>query len=114
MIEDIGHQSEGESNPIPLDIKPLVLDKIIEWLKYHFDDPIDENFDDEDINSTKRTDDICEWDQKFFEVDRETLFDLIIAANFLDIKGFKISFYEFFFDKFSVNSKFEKVLKLFD
>ncbi len=33
LIDATGDQSEGQSKAIPLDIKPLVLDKIIEWLK---------------------------------------------------------------------------------
>ncbi|KAH8977985.1 hypothetical protein EDB92DRAFT_1270509 [Lactarius akahatsu] len=36
----------------------------------------------------KRTTDISEWDQKFIAVDhwQETLFEIILAANYLDIK----------------------------
>jgi S-phase kinase-associated protein 1 len=33
------------------------------------------------------TDDISPWDQTFITVDKELLFDLILAANYLDIKG---------------------------
>ena len=31
--------------------------------------------------------DIDEWDQKFMQVDQEMLFEIILAANFLDIKN---------------------------
>ena len=34
----------------------------------------------------KRTTDIGEWDQKFITVDQEMLFEIILAANYLDIK----------------------------
>jgi len=34
----------------------------------------------------KRTTDISEWDQKFITVDQEMLFEIILAANYLDIK----------------------------
>jgi len=34
----------------------------------------------------KRTDDIIPWDQEFCKVDQATLFELILAANYLDIK----------------------------
>ena len=42
----------------------------------------DSNQDD----SRKRTTDISEWDQKFINVDQEMLFEVILAANYLDIK----------------------------
>lgn len=35
----------------------------------------------------KRTTDISEWDQKFMNVDQELLFEIILAANYLDIKS---------------------------
>ncbi|KAH0512893.1 S-phase kinase-associated protein 1 [Microtus ochrogaster] len=35
----------------------------------------------------KQTDDIPVWDQEFLKVDQGTLFELILAANYLDIKG---------------------------
>jgi hypothetical protein len=40
---------------------------------------------DED-ESRRRTTDISEWDQKFISVDQEMLFEIILAANYLDIK----------------------------
>ena len=79
-----------EAQPVPLpDVSAKVLDKIIEYLNYHVDDPIeDKDSDDEEYNDIKRSDDMCEWDRKFIsEVDRDTLFQLIQAANFLNIKG---------------------------
>ncbi|KAH2641999.1 hypothetical protein KXW54_002147 [Aspergillus fumigatus] len=35
----------------------------------------------------KKTTDIDEWDQKFMQVDQEMLFEIILAANYLDIKA---------------------------
>jgi len=34
---------------------------------------------------TTRTTDPAEWDQNFFSVDQEMLFDIILAANYLEI-----------------------------
>ena len=42
--------------------------------------------DQDDENKEKRTDDICSWDADFLKVDQGTLFELILAANYLDIK----------------------------
>ncbi|GIY71827.1 hypothetical protein CEXT_444431 [Caerostris extrusa] len=39
------------------------------------------------LHNEKRTDDISSWDADFLKVDQGTLFELILAANYLDIKG---------------------------
>jgi len=41
----------------------------------------------EDENKEKRTDDISSWDADFLKVDQGTLFELILAANYLNIQG---------------------------
>lgn len=40
----------------------------------------------EDEKDDKRTDDICGWDLDFCKVDQPVLFEMILAANYLDIK----------------------------
>lgn len=78
MLEDIGDDSDA---PIPLpNVNAKVLQKVIEWCTHHKED----NFNQEDDNN--RNTEIDEWDKKFMEVDQETLFDIILAANYLDIK----------------------------
>ncbi|ORX47027.1 E3 ubiquitin ligase complex SCF subunit sconC [Hesseltinella vesiculosa] len=77
MLEDVG----DNDNPIPLpNVTAKILRKVIEWCEHHLGDPVtnDEN--------ERRNTEIDEWDQKFMEVDQETLFDIILAANYLDIK----------------------------
>ncbi|CAO3634278.1 unnamed protein product [Cunninghamella blakesleeana] len=77
MLEDI----EESSAPIPLpNVTAKVLRKVIEWCEYHKDEPITTD------ETDRRNTDIDEWDQKYMEVDQETLFDIILAANYLDIK----------------------------
>nr|CCG34070.1 SCF ubiquitin ligase [uncultured eukaryote] len=82
MLEDI--DPSGEDNPIPLpNVTGKILQKVIEYCKYHHehpDAPSDEKKDE------KRTDDIIPWDKEFCDVDQPTLFELIPAANYLDIK----------------------------
>ncbi|KAK1334773.1 hypothetical protein QTO34_004340 [Cnephaeus nilssonii] len=57
---------------------------VIQWCTDHKDDsPPPED----DEKKEKRTDDIPVWDQEFLKVDQGTLFELILAANYLDIKG---------------------------
>ena len=56
---------------------------MIQWATYHKDDP---PLPEDDENKEKRTDDISSWDADFLKVDQGTLFELILAANYLDIK----------------------------
>lgn len=58
--------------------------QVITWATYHKDDPPPPE---DDENKEKRTDDISSWDADFLKVDQGTLFELILAANYLDIKG---------------------------
>lgn len=84
MMEDIGEQAMTEAIPIP-NVNEAVLNKVIEWCIHHKGDPPAAN--DDDADSRKKTTDIEEWDQKFMQVDQEMLFEIILAANYLDIKA---------------------------
>ena len=85
MIDDMGQEAMlTQAIPIP-NVNGTVLDKIIEWCKQHQGDPNPTEQDDSD--SRKKTTDIEEWDQKFMQVDQEMLFEIILAANYLDIKA---------------------------
>ena len=68
--------------PLP-NVNAAILKKVIQWATYHKDDP---PLPEDDENKEKRTDDICSWDADFLKVDQGTLFELILAANYLDIK----------------------------
>ncbi|KAL6712816.1 hypothetical protein ACLMJK_009657 [Lecanora helva] len=83
MMEDIGEQTMNEAVPIP-NVNEPVLRKVLEWCTHHKDDPPVTT--DDDADSRKKTTDIDEWDQKFMQVDQEMLFEIILAANYLDIK----------------------------
>ncbi|KAL4807838.1 E3 ubiquitin ligase complex SCF subunit sconC [Aspergillus unguis] len=80
MLEDLGDPTEAI--PIP-NVSENVLVKVIEWCTHHRSDP-PSSADDDD--SRRKTTDIEEWDQKFMQVDQEMLFEIILAANYLDIK----------------------------
>ncbi|XP_050738997.1 S-phase kinase-associated protein 1 isoform X1 [Eriocheir sinensis] len=84
MLEDLG-MDEDEEEVVPLpNVNAAILKKVIQWCTYHKDDP---PLPDDDDNKEKRTDDISSWDADFLKVDQGTLFELILAANYLDIKG---------------------------
>ncbi|KAI5854644.1 Skp1 family, dimerization domain-containing protein [Tricharina praecox] len=81
MLEDVGEVEDAI--PIP-NVNEAVLKKVIEWCEHHQGDSPATNDDESD--SRKRSTDIEEWDQKFMQVDQEMLFEIILAANYLDIK----------------------------
>lgn len=84
MIENLGlKENDEEIIPLP-NVKSFILNKVIEWATHHKDDP---PTTDEEEERNRLIDDISRWDMEFLNVDQGTLFDLIMAANYLDIKG---------------------------
>ena len=76
---------EENDDVVPLpNVTHVILNKVIFWCEHHKDD-IQPSEDDD--NKEKRVDDIDPWDKEFLKVDQGTLFELIQAANYLDIKG---------------------------
>ena len=59
--------------------------QVLEYCEHHRGEPLPAADDTQD-ETRKRTTDIGEWDQKFITVDQEMLFEIILAANYLDIK----------------------------
>lgn len=84
MLEELGMgDDDEEAIPLP-NVNAAILKKVIAWCTHHKDDsPPPED----DENREKSTDDISTWDMEFLKVDQGTLFELILAANYLDIKG---------------------------
>lgn len=70
---------------LSLQVSENVLKKVLEWCSQHKNDPAPTQ--DDDADSRKKTTDIEEWDQKFMQVDQEMLFEIILAANYMDIKA---------------------------
>ena len=70
-----------EQIPLP-NVSSKILSKVIEYCTYH-------------VNAKKAKEDktapdneaVKAWDTAFVQVDQGTLFDLILAANYLNIKG---------------------------
>jgi len=83
LLEDLGGDND-EAIPIP-NVNEAVMKKVLEWCEHHKDDP--PATQDDDSDSRKKSTDIDEWDQKFMQVDQEMLFEIILAANYLDIKA---------------------------
>ena len=59
----------------------------MEYCEHHRGEPLPAADADSNQDETrKRSTDISEWDQKFITVVQEMLFEIILAANYLDIK----------------------------
>lgn len=85
MVEDLTLEV-ATSTAVPLpNVNGPVLEKIIEWCNHHRNDPLPTP--DDDNESRKKTTEIDEWDQKYMQVDQEMLFEIILAANYMDIKA---------------------------
>nr|XP_043068394.1 S-phase kinase-associated protein 1-like [Drosophila bipectinata] len=83
MLEDCG-MGDDENDIVPLlKVNSTTLRKVLEWARYHKNDPKPRE---DDESKAKRIDDIKSRDAEFLKVDREALFELIMAANYLDIK----------------------------
>ena len=77
MLEDLA-TSPDVLAPIPLpNVAGKVLSKVIEYCVYHHEHPLAEN--------EKKNDPILPWDTTFCQVDLPTLFEIILASNYLDI-----------------------------
>ena len=83
MVENCDYD-DFDDEPIPLlNVNAAILKKVIEWATHHKDDPPPKE---DEENREKRTDDIEPFDREFLKVDQGTLFELILAANYLDMK----------------------------
>eukprot|EP00698_Gefionella_okellyi_P003079 TRINITY_DN12894_c0_g1_i1.p1 TRINITY_DN12894_c0_g1~~TRINITY_DN12894_c0_g1_i1.p1 ORF type:complete len:150 (-),score=37.05 TRINITY_DN12894_c0_g1_i1:40-489(-) len=70
MLEDV---TEMAAIPMP-NIRSDILEKVLAYAKYHT------------TNKETPEEDKQKWDQDFVKVEQGTLFEMILAANYLDIK----------------------------
>ena len=80
MIDDSGTE---EDIPLP-NVTKSILEKVMEFCQHVKEHPI------ADIEKPLKTDNlrdiVADWYAEFVEVDQEILFEIILAANYLDIK----------------------------
>lgn len=87
MSELIKTMAEGdtEEKEIPLpNVKGEVLKKVVQYMKYHSENPAKEI--EKPLKSSDMGQVVSQWDADFVDVDQELLFELILAANYMDIK----------------------------
>jgi len=78
-------EGDKEEKEIPLpNVKGTVLKKVVEYMTYHVDNLPKEI--EKPLKSANMTEVVPKWDADFVDVDQELLFELILAANYMDIK----------------------------
>ena len=73
---------KGEEEKVPVQVKGAVLKKVLEWCTYHTDNGYMER-----IGKPLKSFEVSPWDAEFVNNNIEMLFELIEAANYLDIKS---------------------------
>ncbi|KAL0077461.1 E3 ubiquitin ligase complex SCF subunit sconC [Phycomyces blakesleeanus] len=75
LIKNKLEEMEESDATIPLpSVTAKTLQKVIEWCEHHREDPVTQD------SQERRNTDIEEWDEKYMEVDQETLFDIILTV----------------------------------
>ncbi|KAL4156795.1 hypothetical protein PRNP1_005821 [Phytophthora ramorum] len=84
LVADEG--DEVQEIPLP-NVKAHVLAKVVEFCQHHKDAPMAEI--QKPLKSNVLSDSVDEWDATFVDVgeNQELLFELILAANYMDIKS---------------------------
>jgi len=87
MIDDDDHdEDDDDTQEIPLpNVREEVLKKIISFCEYHHTHDVPEI--EKPLKSSNMAEVVGEWDANYVEVDMEFLFELILAANYMDIKS---------------------------
>ena len=85
MIDD-DQDDADETQEIPLpNVKATVLSKVIEFCTHHHANPMAEI--EKPLKSANMHEVVVEWDANFVDIEQELLFELILAANYMDIKS---------------------------
>jgi len=80
MLEE---QEAPEDVPLA-SVKSPVLAKIVEFCKHHVDEPLPAI--EKPLRSSVMAEIVPEWDAAFVNIEEELLFEIILAANYMDIK----------------------------
>lgn len=84
MIADLAEDEDEEDImeiPVP-NVRASVLKKVIEWATHHKNT----NFPDDEDEDSRKSAPVDEWDKDFLKVDQEMLYEIILAANYLNIR----------------------------
>mmetsp|Transcript_116389 Transcript_116389/g.228358 ORF Transcript_116389/g.228358 Transcript_116389/m.228358 type:complete len:173 (-) Transcript_116389:237-755(-) len=83
MIDDDQGDEEAQEIPLP-NVKSPILAKVIEFAQHYRIEPMNEI--EKPLKSANMAEVVQDWYSNFIAVDQEVLFELILAANYMDIK----------------------------
>eukprot|EP00980_Cylindrotheca_fusiformis_P028530 scaffold22607_cov123-Cylindrotheca_fusiformis.AAC.27 len=84
MMDDADDDGD-EAKEIPLpNVKAQVLRKVIEFCEHHLEEPMTEI--EKPLKSQNMSDVVQQWYASFVDLEQVLLFELILAANYMDIK----------------------------
>ena len=81
--EDADDDEEAQEIPLP-NVKSTVLAKVIEFCRHYAEEAMSEI--EKPLKSANMHEVVQEWYANYVDVDQELLFELILAANYMDIK----------------------------
>mmetsp|Transcript_53844 Transcript_53844/g.155464 ORF Transcript_53844/g.155464 Transcript_53844/m.155464 type:complete len:167 (-) Transcript_53844:8-508(-) len=85
MDEEEDDDDDASSKEIPLpNVKSQVLKKVIEFCEHYLQDPMTEI--EKPLKSQNMADVVQKWYADFVDLEQVLLFELILAANYMDIK----------------------------
>jgi S-phase kinase-associated protein 1 len=85
LVKTMAEGDVGEKDiPLP-NVKGPVLNKVVQYMTHHHDNPAKEI--EKPLKSSNMAEVVSTWDADFVDVDQELLFELILAANYMDIKS---------------------------
>lgn len=84
MVDDDDDDDDAAEIPLP-NVKAPILRLVVEFSTHHFNNPMPEI--EKPLKSPNMADVVPEWDSKFVDIKQELLFELILAANYMDIKS---------------------------
>ncbi|CAK7896381.1 suppressor of kinetochore protein 1 [[Candida] anglica] len=83
MVNDLNPDGLEEDFELPTpNVRSTVLAKVLEWCEHHKDSI----FSDDDDEDAKKSAPVDEWDKNFLSVDQELLYEIMLAANYLNIR----------------------------
>lgn len=83
-VKNTLEETGGEDTSVPLpNVTAKILSKVMEYCKFH----VAAKSKTEEDKPSKTDEEISAWDKDFVKVDQATLFELILAANYLNIKS---------------------------
>ena len=89
LLEDLGDEDD-EAIPLP-NVSSDILKRVIQWAEHHINDP-----EDDDDEKKAPPVEIPPWDADFLNASLNTLVDINMSANFLEIRGLLNLTFRFF------------------